>query len=189
MKLTPSVKGLLISLLTAICAFGIYFLFLAKKNYFLVDNPTEKTFYFKINNGEEKTIAAGQKFSVALKQGQNSVKVFDNSKKILFDSAFIVKKNHGLLNIAHQDYYINEQFYGYALNKDSLITARGITVIDGKDFVNAPKKMNKLYSEDFYFNIDEDYNKIIKNIQKVESRSKIFRKVDYLNYYKDYYKF
>lgn len=189
MKLSPSIKGLLISLLTVICAFGIYFLFLAKKNYYLVDNPTEKTFYFKINNGEEKTIAANQQFKIDLKQGKNSVKVFDAAKKILFDSAFIVKKNRGLLNIAHQDYFINEQFYGYALNKDSLITARKITVIDGKDFVNAPKKMNKLYSEDFYFNIDEDYNKVIKNIQKVESRSKIFRKNDYLNYYKEYYKF
>ena len=27
---------------------------LAKKNEYLVDNPTTKTFYFKINNGEEK---------------------------------------------------------------------------------------------------------------------------------------
>ena len=35
-------------------AFGIYYLFLAKKNEYLVDNPTTKTFYFKINNGEKK---------------------------------------------------------------------------------------------------------------------------------------
>ncbi len=189
MKITPSTKGLIISLLTVIFAFGIYFLFLSKKNYYLVDNPTEKTFYFKINNGDEKTIAAGQNFPIDLAQGKNTVKVFDAERKMLFDSAFVVKKNRGLLNIANQDYYINEQFYGYGLNKDSLITARRITVIDGKDFVNAPKKMSKLYSDDFYFNIDEEYNKVIKNIQKVESRSKIFRKNDYLNYYKEYYQF
>lgn len=189
MKLSTPIKGLLISILTVICAFGIYFLFLAKKDYFLVDNPTEQTFYFKINNGEEKTIPAGQKFEINLNQGKNTVKVFDDAKKILFDSAFVVKKNRGLLNIAHQDYYINEQFYGYGLNKDSLITARKITVIDGKNFVNAPKKMNTLYSEDFYFNIDEDYDRVIKNIQKIESRTKIFRKTDYLNYYKEYYQF
>lgn len=189
MKLTPPIKGLLISVLTVICAFGIYFLLLAKKDYYLVDNPTEQTFYFKINKGNEKTIAAGQRFKIDLNKGKNTVQVWDNAKKMLFDSAFTVQKERGLLNIAHQDYYINEQFYGYGLNKDSLITARRITVIDGKDFVNAPKKMNKLYSEDFYFNVDEDYDKVIKNIQKIESRTKIFRKTDYLNYYKEYYQF
>lgn len=50
-----------------------------------------------------------------------------------------------------------------------------------------PKKVNKLYTEDFYYNVNEDYDKVIKNIQKVEFRTKIFRKQDFLNYYKDYY--
>ena len=67
--------------------------------------------------------------------------------------------------------------------------ALGNTKIDGEDFVGAPKKFNKLYTDDFYYNVDEDYDKVIKNIQKVESRSKIFRKQDFLNYYKEYYKF
>ena len=61
MKISPSTKGLIISLFTVLVAFGIYFLFLAKKNYYLVDNPTENTFYFKVNNGDEKIISAGQK--------------------------------------------------------------------------------------------------------------------------------
>ncbi|HPZ26270.1 MAG TPA: hypothetical protein PKV58_10130, partial [Kaistella sp.] len=79
--------------------------------------------------------------------------------------------------------------YGYGLNKDSLITARGATEIDGKNYVNKPLLFNKLYTDDFYFNIDEDYDKVVKNVQKVESRTKIFRKHDFLNYYKEYYKF
>ena len=78
---------------------------------------------------------------------------------------------------------------GYGLNKDSLITARGATEIDGKNYVNKPLLFNKLYTDDFYFNIDEDYDKVVKNVQKVESRTKIFRKHDFLNYYKEYYKF
>ena len=48
---------------------------------------------------------------------------------------------------------------------------------------------DRLYTDDFYFNIDEDYDKVVKNVQKVESRTKIFRKHDFLNYYKEYYKF
>ena len=189
MKLSASTKGLIISVLAVILAFGIYFLFLAKRNYYLVDNPTENTFYFKINNGDEKIISAGQNVKVGFNKGKNSVKVYDQQKKLLYDSGFVVNKDRGLLNIAHQDYYINEQFYGYGLNKDSLITARGATEIDGKNYVNKPLLFNKLYTDDFYFNIDEDYDKVVKNVQKVESRTKIFRKHDFLNYYKEYYKF
>lgn len=166
----------------------MYFLFLAKKNYYLVDNPTNQTYHFKVNGGKEQVITAGQQFQIELKKGENKVTVSGADQKLLFDSAFTVKKDRGLLNIAHQDYYINEQFYGYGLNKDSLLVARGATEIDGKNYLNSPKKFNKLYTEDFYYNADEDYDKVIKNVQKIESRTKIFRKQDYLNYYKEYYK-
>ena len=189
MKISPATKGLIISVIAVLFAFGVYFLFLAKKNYYLVDNPTGETYYFRINKGDEKIIGAGQKLEVNLNKGKNAIQVFDAKKDLLYDSAFVVNKNRGLVNIAHQDYYINEQFYGYGLNKDSLITARKSTIIDGKKFVNEPKHFNKLYTDDFYYNIDEDYDKIVKNVQKVESRTKIFRKVDFLNYYKEYYKF
>lgn len=187
--MSASTKGLIISIITVLVAFGIYNFFLAKKNYYLVDNPTEKTYYFNINNGEQKTITGGQQFQVDLKKGKNDIKVFDGQKKLLFDSAFVVKKNRGLVNIAHEDYYINEQFYGYGLNKDSLIAVRKQTTIDGKLYVNSPVRFNKLYTDDFYYNLDEDYDAVVKNIQKVESRTKIFRKADFLNYYKEYYKF
>ena len=189
MKISPATKGLIISVIAVLFAFGVYFLFLAKKNYYLVDNPTGETYYFRLNKGDEKIIAAGQMLKVNLNKGKNEIQVFDGKKELLYDSAFMVNKNRGLLNIAHQDYYINEQFYGYGLDKDSLLSARKTTVIDGKKYVNAPKHFNKLYTDEFYYNIDEDYDKIVKNVQKVESRTKIFRKVDFLNYYKEYYKF
>ena len=189
MKISPATKGLIISVIAVLFAFGVYFLFLAKKNYYLVDNPTGETYYFILNKGDEKIIAAGQMLKVNLNKGKNGIQVFDGKKELLYDSAFVVNKNRGLLNIAHQDYYINEQFYGYDLDKDSLLSARKTTVIDGKKYVNAPKHFNKLYTDEFYYNIDEDYDKIVKNVQKVESRTKIFRKVDFLNYYKEYYKF
>lgn len=189
MKISASTKGLIIAVLTVLFAFGVYFLFLAKRNYYLVDNPTDNTYYFILNNGRENTITAGQNFKVDLKKGRNRVKVLDDKRNLLYDSAFEVKKDRGLLNIAHEDYYINEQFYGYGLNKDSLIAARKATVIDNKNYLNEPKLMNRLYSEDFYYNVDEDYDKVIKNVQKIESRTKIFRKDDFLIYYKEYYNF
>lgn len=189
MKNNPSLKGLIIAALVFIGAFAVYNFFLAKKNYYLVDNPTPNTYYFKINNGSEGVISAGQFVKVDLQKGKNSIKVFDQNKKMLYDSAFEVNKVRGLLNIAHKDYYINEQYYGYNLKKDSLLLALDKTIIDGKQYYGGAKRFNKLYTEDFYYNVDEDYDQMIKNIQKVESRTKIFRKQDYLNYYKEYYKF
>ncbi|MEG1589482.1 hypothetical protein AB670_01431 [Chryseobacterium sp. MOF25P] len=189
MKNNPSLKGLIIAAVVFIGAFAVYNFFLAKKNYYLVDNPTPNTYYFKINNGSEGVISAGQFVKVDLQKGKNSIKVFDQNKKMLYDSAFEVNKVRGLLNIAHKDYYINEQYYGYNLKKDSLLLALDKTIIDGKQYYGGAKRFNKLYTEDFYYNVDEDYDQMIKNIQKVESRTKIFRKQDYLNYYKEYYKF
>jgi hypothetical protein len=189
MKNNPSLKGLFIAVVAFTVAFGIYFLFLAKKNYYVVDNPTPNTYYYRINDGSEGTIAGGQTVPVDLNMGKNSIKVFDQNKKIVYDSAFNVKKIRGLINIAHQDYYVNDQYYGYNLKKDSLLLALDKTTIDGKEYFGGARHFNKLYTEDFYYNVDEDYDKMIKNIQQVESRSKIFRKQDYLNYYKEYYKF
>ncbi|MBB4805119.1 hypothetical protein HNP38_000391 [Chryseobacterium defluvii] len=189
MKNNPSLKGLLIAVAAFVVAFGIYFLFLSKRNYYLVDNPTPNIYYYNINNGSEGIISGGQSVRVDLKQGKNSIRVFDQNKKLLYDSAFQVDKIRGLLNIAHQDYYVNRQYYGYNLKKDSLLLTLDKTLIDGKVYLGGAKHFNKLYTEDFYYNVDEDYDKLIKNIDKVESRTKIFRKQDYLNYYKEYYKF
>lgn len=188
-NLSASVKGLIFSLLAVVSAFAIYFLFLAKRNYYLVDNPTPNVYYFKINNGEEKVLSAGQYVKVDLNLGKNNVKVFDQDKKLLYDSAFTVNKIRGLLNITNKDYYINTQYYGYGVNKDSLIAVTKGVGIDNKHYVGDVKKTNKLYTEDFYYNLDEDYDQIVKNVAKTESRSKIFRKQDFINYYNNYYEF
>ena len=188
-NLSASTKGLIFSLLAMGFAFAIYFLFLAKPNYYLVDNPTPETFYFKVNNGEEKILSAGQYLKVDLNKGKNSIQVFDQNKQLLYDSAFTVNKVRGLLNITNKDYYINNQYYGYGLNRDSLMASKPGIEIDKKLYLGDVKKMNKLYSEDFYYNLDEDYDRVIKNVAKIESRSKIFRKQDFINYYNNYYKF
>lgn len=189
MEKRPALKGFIVSILMVFVAFGIYFLFLAKRNYYLVDNPSNTTFYFKINGGEEKIIPPGQSIKVDLDKGKNSIAVYDQAKKPLFDSAFQVNKIRGLINIAHEDYYIYRQYYGYNLNKDSLLKTQRTLEIDGKRYLGGAVHFNKLYTDDFYYNVDEDYDKIIKHIADVESRTKIFRKQDFINYYKSIYKF
>ena len=105
MKNNPSLKGLLIAGLVFVLAFGVYFFLLDKKNYYLVDNPTPDTYYYKINNGSEGVISGGQFVKVDLDKGKNSIKVFDQNKKLLYDSAFNVSKVRGILNIAHKVLY------------------------------------------------------------------------------------
>ncbi|MFC0344452.1 hypothetical protein [Epilithonimonas hispanica] len=188
-NLSASVKGLIFSLLAMGFAFAIYFLFLAKPNYYLVDNPTPETYYFKINNGGENILSAGQYLKVDLNKGKNKIQVFDQNKKIIYDSAFTVEKVRGLINITNKDYYINNQYYGYGLNKDSLMATKPGIEIDKKQYLGDVKKTNKLYIEDFYYNLDEEYDRVIKNVAKVESRTKIFRKQDFINYYNNYYNF
>ncbi|MGS0747573.1 hypothetical protein [Halpernia sp. GG3] len=125
-----------------------------------------------------------------MKTGENKIAVFDENRKPIFDSTFQVKKIRGLLNISHQDYYVYQQYYGYNLNKDSLVKTQKSLVIDGKKrYLGGARLFNKLYTDDFYYNVDEDYDKIIKNIADVESRTKIFRKEDFVNYYKSIYKY
>ncbi len=188
-NLSASVKGLIFSLLAMGFAFAIYFLFLAKPNYYLVDNPTPETYYFKINNGRENILSAGQYLKVDLNKGKNKIQVFDQNKKMIYDSAFTVEKVRGLINITNKDYYINNQYYGYGLNKDSLMATKPGIEIDKKQYLGDVKKTNKLYIEDFYYNLDEEYDRVIKNVAKVESRTKIFRKQDFINYYNNYYNF
>ncbi|WP_312825603.1 hypothetical protein [Epilithonimonas sp.] len=188
-NLSASVKGLIFSLLAMGFAFAIYFLFLAKPNYYLVDNPTPETYYFKINNGGENILSAGQYLKVDLNKGKNKIQVFDQNKKMIYDSAFTVEKVRGLINITKKDYYINNQYYGYGLNKDSLMATKPGIEIDKKQYLGDVKKTNKLYIEDFYYNLDEEYDRVIKNVAKVESRTKIFRKQDFINYYNNYYNF
>jgi len=170
-------------------AFGaVLFAFAVKKpNYYLVDNPTADTYYFQVNNGPEKIITSGQFIKVDLKQGTNTIKVADAGHRLLFDSAFTVTQPRGLVNITHHDYYIHNQYYGRQLNKDSLLLAHH-AVIDGEVFPGDIRHSNKLFEENFYYNLDENYDRVIKNIQKVESRTKIYRKQDFLNFYKENYR-
>ena len=96
MKKNAPLIGFLSAIGVMAVAFAIYFLFLAKKNEYLVDNPTSNTYYFKINNGEENIITSGQHVKVELNRGEkNDIKVFDAQKKLLFDSAFKVTQYRG----------------------------------------------------------------------------------------------
>jgi len=185
-SLSASAKGFVFSFLGVILAFLVYFIYLKKENAYLVDNPTPNIFYFIANEGEEKIITSGQYVIVNLNKGENKIKVFDKDKKMLYDTVFIVRKSRGLVNITNEDYYINRQYYGYNINKDSLRANYHVDV-DGETLFTDAMKVSDLYIEDFYYNINEKYDKIVKNIQKIESRTKIFRKQDFLNYCKNYY--
>ena len=97
-----------------------------------------------------------------------------------------MKEYRGLINITNSDYYIHRQFYGYVPNKDSLLVSSSFE-LDGEKLPGHVIHHKKLYIEDFYYNLDEDYDKVIKNIDKIESRTKIYSKEDFKNFYKENY--
>lgn len=189
MRLSPSIKGLLIALLLTGLSFAVYFVFLSKKNYHVADNASDQTVYMQLDSQEKKIIGAGESLHLQIPNGKHTIKISDKNGNLIKDTIFTVTKQRGLINLTGSPYYIYTQYYGYNLNKDSLLAALPKTVIDGKSYYGGAKEFKGLYTEDFYFNVDEDLDKVIKNIQKVETRKKIFRKQDFLNHYQETYKF
>lgn len=188
-QLSPSAKGLLVSVAAALAAFAAYFFYLKKENTYLADNASAKTCTFSLNEQAPIILAGGQNIAVNLKKGKNHIQIWDEAKNVRKDTIFEVKKPRGLLNIGQEDYVINTQYYGYNINKDSLLVASPKTKIDGKLYVGAPEVFRGIYTENFYYNVDEDYDRIVKKIQTRESRSKVFRKADFLAFYQKYYQF
>ncbi len=186
--MSPAIKGLFFAIASMGISFGIYFYFLQKQDVYLADNPTNTIYYIKVNEDQEKIIGPGESLAVTLNKGSNKIQTYDAKKSLILDTAITVKKDRGLLNIAKKDYFIYTQYYGYNLNKDSLLATQSTIDIDGKKYYGGAERFNQLYTEDFYFNVNEPLDKVIKNIQKVETRKKIFRKEDFLQFYHDNYK-
>ena len=61
--------------------------------------------------------------------------------------------------------------------KESIVTA--LMEIENKKIVSQEKEIIE--------EVSKDYDKIIKNIDKLESRTKIYRKEDFKNFYKENY--
>ncbi|MDR1877261.1 MAG: hypothetical protein LBQ84_06520 [Flavobacteriaceae bacterium] len=179
-----SLRGLLVAISLCVISVLIYKFFIEKNDEFLLDNPTEDTINV-IFNGENYLLASGQTLKVSVHQGKNTISSVSgkDGKAILKDTFFTLEKtNRGLINPTGSTYYTFRRYYGHIKNIDSLYKANK-TIIGGKEYVGEIKEYKDLVLQDFYFNVNEDFPKVINKVDTMESRVKLFRKTQFLEFY------
>lgn len=179
--------GFVISVLLVTATVLYYRFFLRTEETFLLDNPTEQSLNIVLN-GKKYSLAPKQTASIEVLDGKNTVSaVSEDGKTILKDTFFLAEKpRRGIVNPTFSDYYIFKRYYGYIKNIDSLYKAHQ-TTIDGKVYFGEIKASKDLFINNFYFNIDQDFPKIVNKHDSIESRTKIFRKNQFLEFYRSNY--
>lgn len=178
--------GFALSIICMILIIGIYTIF-SKKKEILIDNPTNSSIRIKLNN-EEYILISHQYIKGKVVEGKNtlSIEFIDkDSIKVVRDTFFIINKlsEIGLINPTFSDYYLFRQYYDKLNNEqDSLYFSQSI-IIDGKEYFGDIKKNHSIYIDDFDLNINENFPKFIKKENVIQSRKKLFRKNEFLQFY------
>ncbi len=183
-----SLTGLLIAAVLCVIAVLYYKFFIEKEEEFLLDNPTEETTKVILNK-KNYVLAPGQSISVPVQEGKNTISsVSGSGNEVLKDTFFMVSKsNRGLINPTLSTYYTFKRYYGHIKNIDSLYKAHK-TYIDGHEYVGKVKEQKGLLIQDFYFNVNQNFPKIINKVDSMESRTKLFRKNQFLEFYQSTFK-
>lgn len=186
MKKNPSLIGLLI--ICGLIAFILLFYntFLNKKDGYVIDNPSKKTINIKIND-KNYTIAPQQNARIELPKGKTKISYTFNNKNT--DTIIDIVRSSGLINPTLQDYYTFTRPYGVRKNKDSIFLSKNIA-IDNQIYHGIIEKSSKLYIENFYYNLDQDYPRVfIKSgsSDKNTDLSKIFNKENFKQFYFENY--
>lgn len=185
--MNKSLLGFIIAVVFFGLAFWVYDFFLKKNEYFLMDNPTSESVSVRWNE-QKITLPAYQFVNVNFKNGRNRLQVLFKDSIIVDTLISIQNPKRFLLNPTRSEYIIFTQYYGYVPNKDSLLKSHQ-TKVDEKLYFGEIIKTKSLFIKDFYYNINEDFDKIIRNIDSIERRKKIFRKEQFKNYYRETYNY
>lgn len=179
MKKNPTIAGLVLTIVIIIVCYAIYNLFLAKKDSYLIANPSEEMLQINIDN-ESYKIAPNQITEIKLTPGKHAIKF--NYKGKDTDTVFEVKYYNGLINPTRSDYYIFARPYGAGRNRDSLFTSQTLS-IDNKVYYGNIKHSNELYIQGFYYNLDQDYPKFFIKKDIPTDPTKIFSKEEFKQFY------
>lgn len=185
MKKNPSLIGFLIIGVLAVLITLFYSFFLSKKDGYVIDNPSDKTINIQINKNEY-TIAPQQHIRIDLPQGPTRIQYNLNGQQV--DTVVKIQRVSGLINPIRNDYYTFTRPYGHRENKDSLFTARNLS-IDNKVYLGVIEHSKNLYIENFYYNLDQDYPKFFLKTDKEKKTdiSKIFNKENFKQFYFENY--
>ena len=181
-KISPNLIGFIIALLICVASLWIYFTFLQKKSYHLIDNPGKNSLLVQIDENEYN-IAPGQFVQVALSMGEHTISTkIENDTLPLIQRAFVVADKRGLLNPTLSRYYIYGMPYGPKVNKDSIF-ANLKTEFKGKTYLGDLRIDSAIYTEDFYYNINEEFPAMTLQSENDTLRRKIFREDDFKQFY------
>lgn len=184
MKKNSSLIGFLLILAILGVIVLIYNFVLSKPDGYVIDNPSDNTINMRIDE-RDFTIAPQQFVRIDLPKGEHTLKFQYNGKQV--DTVIEIRRSAGLINPTLSDYYVFTRPYGVRENKDSIFKSRNIA-IDNKAYLGNIFKADKMYEEDFYYNLDQKYPKVfIKNSEKKTDLSKIFRKEDFKQFYFENY--
>jgi len=177
-------QGLLVAIFIVLVSILIYNLYIKKNDEFLLDNSSDKQIKVVLN-GKDYFLAAGQSLTVPILAGKNTISSQDiNGNSILKDTFFVINGNkRGLINPSFNTYITFRRYYGHIKNIDSLYKVHRKR-IDGKEFIGEVNEYNQLLIQDFYYNINQNFPKIITKVDSIESRIKLFRKSQFLEFYR-----
>lgn len=185
-KLSPNLIGFLFALVASIVIMIVYFQFIEKERYFLMDNPTESTIYVTLD-GKEYVVSPRQQIKLNLKRGEHSMEVISEVDSLNFPKTdFVIHNVQGLLNPTRSVYFTFAMPYGPMVDKDSIFGELKVN-FEGKTYYGDIQIDSSVYNENFYYNLDEHFPKITKRSQNKELRIKIFRVGDFKQFYFENY--
>ena len=110
-KISPNLIGFIIALLICVASLWIYFSFLQKKSYHLIDNPTKNALVVKIDN-QSYTIAPGQQVEVNLNNGNHTISASaENDTLTITEQNFTVTKKSRIT----ESYFVAILYIWYAV--------------------------------------------------------------------------
>lgn len=183
MKKNPALVGFLVVLAILGGILLLYFNVLDKKNGYLVANPSNEQLTIQIDK-EHFTVAPQQNVRIPLDKGQHRIKF--TYKGTTTDTLIEVNRGNGLLNPTRTTYYTFTRPYGVRENVDSLFRSTHLT-IDEKVYFGKILKSDRLFIENFYYNLDENYPKVFLKSDKETNLMKIFNEEDFKQFYFENY--
>lgn len=185
-NISSNLIGFIIATLICVVSYWVYFDYIQKKDFQIIDNPTKETLNVTIDN-KKYIVAPNQSLEIELASGKHTMLVTDNNgSEILPSTQFSSHKERGLINPTLSRYYIYGMPYGPKVNKDSIFKNLK-TTFKGKTYLGDLKIDSAIYSEDFYYNINENYPDLTLKSENETLRTKIFREGDFKQFYFENY--
>ena len=148
----------------------------------MIDNPTKQTLNIMIDNNEY-IVSAGQNITIELGVGNHKIEAKNDLDSIILPTTnFEVKSSRGLINPTKSVYFIYGMPYGPNVNKDSIFSTLK-TSYQGKTYAGDVVVDSAIYTENFYYNLNEDFPKLTLKSENSVLRKKIFREEDFKQFY------